>query len=381
MVIGINCLYLIPGKVGGTETYLRNLIRELMVLDQDNQYILFTNLKCCDTFGRLPDRWREVVCPFDPENKLTRIWWEQVSLPRLVRQNKVDVLHSPAYVSPLWVKAARVVTIHDMHYHYFPETFSKAKQLYWKWGIPVSAKRSEQVLTVSYHAAEDIKKTLYLESEQVKAIPLAASDIFLQDISEQEVQSYLKDKKFTTPYILCVATFNRHKNLTGLIRSFAQFKIKSGLPHHLVLAGILGEDTPRVMAEIVESGCQDVIHVPGPIPFKELPLLYRGAEVFCLLSYFEGFGLPILEAMACGVPVICSNRTSLPEVAGDAAIVVNPDETEQAADAMLKLLTHPDIRQEYIERGKKRITEFSWRKMASETLEAYRDAERIWKKL
>ena len=379
MRIGINALYLIPDRVGGTETYLRNLVRELGRIDTQNEYVLFTNQLCAHSFDPLPSHWKEVVCPFSPENKMKRVLWEQWIFPGWVKRHQIDVLHSPAYVAPKCPICASVVTIHDMHYHYFPGTFSVMKQIYWENAIPRSAQRVEKILTVSQCSKKDICELLKVPESKVRVTYAAVGDIFQSTYSADQVQSFLQQSQIQSPYILSVATFNKHKNMDGVVRCFNRFKKQSGLPHQLVLIGIKGDYYPQVMEEVQHSEYQVQIKILDPVPIAQLPLLYTGADLFMLMSYFEGFGLPVLEAMACGVPVICSNRTSLPEVVSDAGRVVDPDDEPGVALAMQQILQSPEVINDLIQKGKKRAMEFSWKKMAEGTLAAYTDTYTAWK--
>jgi glycosyltransferase involved in cell wall biosynthesis len=379
MRIGINCLYLVPGKVGGTETYLRNILKELAVMDKENEYILFTNDACAGTFGALPDRWKEIHCPFSPLNKFKRVYWEQFVFPDYVQKAKIDLLHSPGYVSPLRVKCATVVTIHDMHYHYFPETFSYAKQCYWKYYIPRSIHKADRVLTCSENARQDIIKLMQVPPDKVVAPLEAAADLFFREHSEAEIRKFLEKHEIHRPYLLSVATFNRHKNLDGVVRCFNQLRDALDISYQLVLAGIRSDAYDRVMEEIAQSPYKSDIKVLEALPIEQLPYLYQGAKLFFLLSYFEGFGLPILEAMASGTAVVCSNRTSLPEIAGNAGLIVDPDNELETARRVIELLGNPAGLKSLRERGLQRAREFSWTRTARETLAVYRDAYEAWK--
>jgi glycosyltransferase involved in cell wall biosynthesis len=379
MRIGINCLYLIPGKVGGTETYLRNILKELAVLDKENEYVLFTNDACAGTFGALPDRWKEVSCPFSPLNKFTRVYWEQFVFPAYVKKEEIDLLHSPGYVSPLRVECATVVTIHDMHYHYYPETFSFAKQCYWKHYIPRSIRKADRVLTCSENARQDIIRLAKITPDKVVAPLEAAAELFFQEYSEADIRQFMEKHKIRRPYILSVATFNRHKNLDGVVRCFNQIRARIPVPCQLILAGIRAGAYERVMAEIAKSPYKSDIKVLEALPIEKLPYLYQGAKLFLLLSYFEGFGLTVLEAMASGTAVVCSNRTSLPEIAGNASMMVDPDNELETTQRVIELLENPEMIKSLRELGLKRAREFSWTRTARETLAVYRDAYAVWK--
>jgi glycosyltransferase involved in cell wall biosynthesis len=379
MRIGINALYLTPNKVGGTETYLRNLIRELILIDQNNQYILFTNKECAHTFDPLPSHWNEIICELSPQWKPFRVFWEQVKLPELSQKYKIDLLHSPAYISPLSGNFAKVVTLFDMHYHYYPETFTLAKRLYWNHYIPKSANQVDKIITLSNYSKKDICNILHIPESKVHVTPASASENYVQMRTADEIHTFLDSRHLKQPYLLCMATFNRHKNLVGVVCAFSKMKKLYSCPHHLVLGGIKTNYYPTVLKEIEKSDYKQDIHVLDYLPEQQLPLLYQGADLFVLLSYFEGFGLPVLEAMAGGTPVLCSNRTSLPEVVGDAAVLVDPDDESSIVNAIIDLLKNPEKRKSLGAKGRERANAFSWKTMAELTLSAYQEAYEIWK--
>ncbi len=379
MRIGINALYLRPGKVGGTETYLLNLLHELSALDTRNDYFLFMNQKCLDTFEHLPPAWKKIVCELSPRWKPFRVFWEQWKLPRLAQDYSIELLHSPSYVSPIPGDYAKIVTLFDMHYHYYPETFSLAKRIYWNRYIPQSAKQVDMILTLSDCSKKDIHKILKIPENKIRVTPAAVAEDYLMTRTQNEISEFLKSKAIQQPYILSIATFNRHKNLNGLIRCFSKLKESYSCPHKLVLAGVRGNYYSQILNEIQKSNYKKDIQILDYLPIKDLPLLYQGADLFVLLSYFEGFGLPILEAMAGGTPVLCSNRTSLPEVAGDAAILVDPDDESSIVNSLIDLLEKPELRKSLSDKGKEQVKKFSWKKMAELTLSAYQDAFKLWK--
>lgn len=379
MRIGINTLYLIPGNVGGTEIFLRNLLKELAHIDENNQYILFTNREGAHSFDPLPANWLEISCDISPIIKPYRVFWEQWRFPGMVEKNRIDLLHSPGYVSPLKGDYAKIVTLFDMNYYYYPETFSLAKRLYWNRYLPKSSQTADLILTVSEYSKKDISKIFHLPESKIRVTHGAVSEEFYQFRSRKEIDQFLQSKKINPPYILSVATFNKHKNLDGVVRAYTKMKQSGSYPHHLVLVGIKGDYYLNVLKEIQQSPYQHEIHILDPMTNLELPCLYQGADLFVLLSYFEGFGLPVIEAMAGGIPVICSNRTSLPEIAGDAAILVDPDDETKVVGAMVELLRYPEKRKQLGEKGKIQAQQFSWKKMAQLTLTAYQDAYKHWK--
>ena len=378
MRIGINTLFLSPGKVGGTETYVRGLLYGLSRVDKANEYILFTNEENHDAFDVDTRQFSRKCCSVSARSKLARIAYEQMFLPKLAGQSSVDVLHSPGYVSPLTGNYAKVVTIHDMQYVYYPHYFPRMKLLYWKYVLPASARRSDIVITVSKHSKKDIVDLLSIPEDKI-VVTYEASK-FSRDLANADSLPNVTEKHdIRGNYILSVASLLPHKNLDKLVAAFALLEDK--IDHQLVLVGLKAYGLNPVK-EMIQNKLKrpDRVIVPGYVSDPDLESLYRKAGLFVLPSLFEGFGIPLLEAMALGCPVAASNRTSIPEVVGNAGVLFNPDTPEQIAEAIFSVLSDKALRDRLIAEGYQRARLFSWEKMAKETIGAYSVASELFQK-
>lgn len=361
---------MLPGKVGGTETYLRGLLKGLSKIDIKNQYIIFTNRENHGTFDIKQDNFSEILCDVPAKFRSLRIFWEQVLLPFYIKKHRIDVLHSPGYVSPVWAKCAKVVTIHDMQYFYYPEYFPKAKLLYWRYLIPLSARNSDLVVTVSNNSKIDIINLLNIPAEKV-IITYEASKFFIDGLNNtwSDNNTFCKHN-IKRDYILSVASLLPHKNLDKLIEGFGLLANK--VEHQLVLVGLKGCALNTIRDAIKKKGIkQDRVLLLGYVSDNELVTLYKKASLFVLPSLFEGFGIPLLEAMSLGCPVAASNRTSIPEVVGDAGVLFNPKDSKEIAQKIYSILYDSKLRDDLIKKGYERAKMFSWEKMAKQTLTAY----------
>ncbi len=371
MRIGINTLFLIPGQVGGTETYLRGLIFGLSNIDEENEYILYTNKENHNSF-EAKENFSKYRCNLSAHNRAKRVFYEQLVLPKIIKRDKIDVLHSPGYISPILLGSAKVVTIHDMQYHYYPHYFAKTKLLYWKYFIPLSARYSDVIVAVSKHAKKNIVEILGIPEEKV-IVTFESTKFSMLETPGREVHvNLLNQFKINKEYILSVAALLPHKNLDRLINAFSLILDK--VNHQIVLVGLKGQALKSIGEIIEKKGMQDRVILTGYVADHELLFLYKNASLFVLPSLFEGFGIPVLEAMSVGCPVAASNRTSIPEVLGDAGMLFEPEDESSIADAIYSILSDTNLRNKFIERGLARSKMFSWPKVAKETLRAYRIA-------
>lgn len=379
MRIGINALFILPNKVGGTETYLRGLLSGLSKIDKDNQYFLFTNRENYGTFGVRQENFCEIPCNVPAKFRPIRIFWEQALLPFYTKKYGIDVLHSPGYVSPLMANCAKVVTIHDMQYYYYPEYFPKAKLLYWRYFIPLSARSSDLVVTVSNNSKRDIINLLNIPAEKV-IVTYEASKFSIDGLNNtwSDNDTFCKHN-IKRNYILSVASLLPHKNLDKLIEGFGLLANK--VEHQLVLVGLKGRALNTIRDAIKKKGIkQDRVLLLGYVSDIELVTLYRNASLFVLPSLFEGFGIPLLEAMSLRCPVAASNRTSIPEIVGDAGILFDPVDRIEIANAIYSILSNAHLINNLIKKGYDRAKIFSWEKMAHETLKAYYHALECYKR-
>lgn len=378
MRIGINTLFILPGKVGGTETYVRGLIHGLTQVDKKNEYVLFTHNENHHTFEYNSEQFSKKLCPVPAKSRSARVAYEQMVLPRVVTKHGIDVLHSPGYVSPVIGKFGKVVTIHDMQYIYYPSYFPKARLLYWKYLLPLSATKSDVILTVSENSKADIANFLNIPKNKIFVTYEAPK--FCADSGEDDPLPTVMKYGIRHNYVLSVASLLPHKNLDRLIEAFALLEGK--IDHQLILVGLKGHALDK-LRETIRNKLNHPARVVilGYIPDQDLEAIYKRASLFILPSLFEGFGIPLLEAMSLDCPVAASNKTSIPEVVGDAALLFDPNSSEQIAEAILSVVSDKTCRERLIDKGRQRVKLFSWERMAKETVHAYSVAYDLFQKI
>jgi len=353
---------------GGPRTYVLGLLDALFRVDRDNDYIVFYNDPI--HLGRFPLA-REIVLP--GKNPLARLWREHALLPLACRRERVDLLHCPKSAIPFFSPCPTIVTLHDLIPIRHPETEKFVAQLYWRLQIPIAARRSNFIITDSEHARQEIMTDFKVAPERIKAIMLGFNPVMLEQREPTAVAKIRLKYGLPDGYILYVGTIQPRKNIDTLIKAYHRLtKQRNDMPK-LVIVGRKGWLYDKLFALIAELGLTEKILFTGFVPDEELPYIYDGAAVFIYLSFFEGFGLPPLEAMACGIPVVTSDTTSLPEVVGDAGIAVPPADIDQVAAAMARLLDDIDYAAVLGKRGRERAKLFSWESAAIETLEIYRN--------
>ena len=282
----------------------------------------------------------------------------------------VDVIHDPTGAMPLALTAAaRVVTIHDVIPYVYPQTSTRLDWLIYRLWLPLAARRVDQIITVSEQSQRDIMKHLKVKPEQVKVVPLAADERFWP-METAEIEPILKEYGVERPYILYVGALESRKNLPRLLEAYAQIR-RWSTAWRLVIVGARKWKFSPIFETVQRLGLEPHVTFTGYVADEHLPALYAGADLFAFPSLYEGFGLPVLEAMACGTPVVTSNSSSLPEVAGDAAILVDPYSVQEIAQAMRRILADPELAQDLRERGLARAAQFSWERTARETIAVY----------
>lgn len=366
MKIGINALYLLPGMVGGSETYIRNLVANLARLDRDNEYILFVNRESEGIFRESPGV-TIVPCPVRAGNRPARILWEQFILPFQVRKRGIKVLLSAGMTAPFCCPAKSLLVVFDLQHVNQPQNFSAFHLFFLRTIIYWSAKSADRIITISSHVKNDITKHYRIRPDAVTVTHLGVDHATYFPGSDDTAGV---KKKYSLPehYLLYAAALLPHKNHERLLRAFRE--IKKELPERkLVFTGAWEKGFDKMAAVISELGLKDDVMMLGWVTLEDIPLIYRGAELFVYPTLHEGFGLPILEAMASGVPVVCSRIEPLTEVAGDAALFVDPHDHSDIARGILTVLREAFLRTKLIEKGLRRSGEFTWEKTARQTLE------------
>jgi glycosyltransferase involved in cell wall biosynthesis len=315
-----------------------------------------------------------------------KLWWEQVGLPRAVRATgrNLDLVHIPYFSAPAVKRLPYVVTIHDLIPMMLPAYHGSLAMRAYLQLVGRTTRAAALVLTDSEHSRSDIERLLGIRAERMRVIPLAADQQFspgttLADCAAIEAarQRYGLER----PFVLNTGGLDARKQVPVVIEAFARAMSCMSSEHDLVIVGRAHTGNRRMYPPlepvIRRHGLEARVHLVGGVPEEDFIALYRGAEAFVFASAYEGFGLTPLEAMACGAPVICSNRSSLPEVVGDAGLLVEPEPREIAA-AILRLLGDGALRVEYRSRGIERSRTFTWKRAAEMTVEAYRDALQLF---
>lgn len=383
MRIGINLLYLLPGDVAGSETYIRNLLSGLARVGSANQYFLFTNPDNHDTFHFADSRFQRVLCSVTARLQIRRVAFEQMILPRLASYYRLDVLHSPAYTAPLITPCANVVSILDMLYRVYPSAILQPKRLFWQIFVPLSARRCHVVMTISENSRRDIVNYLRVPADKVVVSLLAVDERLVErhlTLQKLEAQGRVCTNAMTKgPYVFTLAhRIKGHKNLFGLLTAFKM--LRSRLPEINLVVGGKARFDPETQRAIEELDLMGSVRLPGYLSLDEMAQLYANAAVYVIPSLFEGFGLPALEAMYFGVPVACSNAGSLPEVVGDAGVLFDPKDTADMALNLYRVLTDSTLRADLIQRGRRRVSQFSWEDTARKTLAGYELAVNLKKR-
>jgi len=354
--------------LGGNETYATNLIEALAEIDRVNRYTLYVTKK--EAVERFANRWPNVHLRRTlPHTPLVRI---PLTLAIELRRRPVDVLHVQ-YTSPPFTPCPIVNTIHDLSFEHLPETFKRRSWRQMRLTIRRSALSAAHIITDCNFSREDILKTYGVPSEDVSAVPLAASSKFNPVTDPTEMERVRRKYGIEGEFILTVGSIQPRKNIPRLIKAYALLCQEHSLDPmpKLVVVGKrawLYEDT---LAAAASSSVSDKIVFTGYIGEKDLPSIYSAARCFVYPSYFEGFGIPPLEAMRCGTPAITGNTTCFPEIIGDAGVMVDTFDERAIMNAMLSVLTNEKLREELVEKGLKRANSYDWIKTAHQTLAVY----------
>jgi glycosyltransferase involved in cell wall biosynthesis len=360
----------VGARLGGNETYAINLIEALAQIDQSNQYTLYVTRQ--PAVERFTDRWPNFAVRLTlPHTPLVRI---PLTLSRELRRHPVDVLHVQ-YTAPPFAPCPIVTTIHDLAFEHLPETFNRRSWMQLRLTVRRTARRAAQIITVSEYSRQDIVKTYGIDPEVITVTPEAAHG-FKQVTDEDRLSGVRKTYGIERDYILSLCSIQPRKNLVRLIEAYSllrRLRPEGKLPQ-LVLAGKrawLDSETMRA-AQRDELGAD--VRFIGYVADEDLNTLYSGATCFVYPSYFEGFGLPVLEAMKCGTPVIAGNRTSIPEVAGEAALLFDPFDVNSMVEALKRILNDVQYRATLSAKGLQRANEFNWQTTARLTLAVYEKA-------
>jgi glycosyltransferase involved in cell wall biosynthesis len=356
----------------GISWYMINLLKHLAGASPDFfHYNVF--LRDQNFAGQAP-ALRLSLSRWPTQRPLLRILWEQLVQPLALRQARIQLLHALAFVAPLAAPCPFVVTVYDLSFRRYPEAFRPFNRWYLHHFTANSVRRAKQVITISESTRQDVIHLLGIAPDRVRTIYCGVDQSF-RPLPEAEIAAFKAAQGLPGAFVLYLGTLEPRKNVDGLIRAYALWRAQEPHAPPLILAGGKGWYYNQIF-ELVESlNLKEAVHFPGYIPQEFLPLWYNAATLFVYPSHFEGFGLPVLEAMACGTPVITSTVSSLPEVAGaeGAARLVDPGQPEALAQSLAELMNRPDLRAEMRVKGLARAACFSWEKTAQETVAVYRE--------
>lgn len=354
MTIGIDSSRTTKPKLTGTEHYSVEIIRAMLAMDEQDRFILYAPKDPRKRLGPLPANAKVKIMPF---GKL----WSQVRLSWEMLYHKPDCLFVPSHTVPLIHPKNTVVTLHDLGFKHFPELYSPKELFYHNWTMKFSAEKAKRIIAPSEYTKNDLIKTYNLEPNKITVI--------YHGLNREKFQPRTKVAK--KPYIFFIGRLEEKKNIIGMLRAYALLRKEKRIKHRFILAGSPGfgyEKIRRQIEQMPPDVRKDVIQL-GYVDEAEYIKYLQEAEIFFFATFFEGFGLPLLEVMAAETPIVASNVTAMPEVAGKAAILVNPRNPLEMASALSRLINSKKARDTLIYRGRMRARLFSWEKAAQQTLE------------
>ncbi len=356
----------------GIGRYTRGLIGALPALDRENSYRLFVAGR--GVRGAVPAgpnfsaRWLPLT------DRETSLLWQRLRLPVPIELflGKLDLFHSPDFVLPPVLSGRKVLTVHDLSFLRVPECAHPVLRRYLLDVVPRSVRRADLVLADSHSTRHDVIELLAVPPERVRVVYAGVEDRFRPVGEPGELDAVRLQYRLERPFILGLGTLEPRKNFTGLIEAYAALRERRRLPHDLVIVGGKGWLYEPIFERVESLGLGDRVRFLGHVPDADLPALYSLAACFAYPSFYEGFGIPVLEAMACGTPVVTARTSSLPEVAGEAAVYVDPYNTESLVEGLDRALHDEALRATLREGGRERAQSFTWERAGRELLEAYR---------
>lgn len=366
MRIAIDC-HSLGTSVGGNETYTFCLTSALIQLDRRNEYVLFYT-RASDKVAALAAADNATAVRVRPHWPYMRI---PVSLPQAVRNQRVDVLHVQ-YITPPFVRAPVVNMIHDVASLYYPQFFSRSEYFRNRLLLPQSVHAAARILTVSQASKDQIVRAFGIPPSKVVVTYNGISERFRRAPAHQ-VGEVLEKYRIAGPYLLFVGNIQPRKNLQGIVEAFVIMKQQHALRHRLVVVGRKAWLYSDIFERVRQLKLQDDITFTGYVPDDDLPALYTGADLLMYPSFFEGFGFPPLEAMACGTPAVAAQEPAFPEILGDAAVLVDPRSPTAIAQGALRILSDGAFCRELVARGLERAARFTWEAAARVTLAVFEE--------
>jgi len=372
MKIGLN-FHAVDGHISGVEYYALRLLKSLLSVGARHSYVVYTNQPEL-VRGHVPASNNLTIVEVKHLGTRTaRILWEHTQLPRLAAKQAIDVLHCPSYICPVRKSSMPyVVTVHDTIAIDHPAWCKPTNALYFNLFMKGAIQRASRVISVSKSTANDMKRNFGLSDSKVRVVYPGIDEIFKAQEDPSRRDEIRKRYNLPPRYVLFVGNIEPKKNVGALLSLESRLREK-GLGHKLVMVGKRSWCSRSQLDQIDKAVAASNIIVTGYVAVSDLPFVYAMADVFVFPSFYEGFGFPPLEAMACGTPVVSSSRGALAESVADAAVVVEPDDTEQIVEAVLSMISDPALRQEYVQKGLAQSRRFKWDNSARQTLSLYEE--------
>jgi glycosyltransferase involved in cell wall biosynthesis len=353
----------------GIGRYMKGLTEAVLARAPEHEYLLVLPPDAMDKIALCGASVEKICSPVSCYSLR-----EQVHLPRILRRHRVDVLHSPHFNLPLVCPCAAVVTLHDVIYLACKQDLpSRVGRIYYQSMMAAAVRRAGHVLTVSEFSKRDIVRRLDADPAKIEVVYPGVAPIFQRITKPTQVNAVLARYRIDEDYILYTGIYKLRKNHPGLMRAFREFLLNGGRAK-LVIAGPVQEEAAKLAKLAAELGIAEKVVFTGFVPDEDLAALYSAARVYACPSLYEGFGFTVLEAMACGVPVVCSAETSLPEIAGDAALYADPRNSQEFARALSHAFTDEELRRQMIEKGAVNCLRFRWESAARSVIAVYRHA-------
>tara|TARA_B100000315_G_scaffold212472_1_gene209859 strand:- start:2068 stop:3189 length:1122 start_codon:yes stop_codon:yes gene_type:complete len=356
----------------GIGYYVQSLINGLNKFESPYEYFLFSDNQGILNEIKKNQKITYIKSPFSHENHLVGDLWENTALPHRLRAEGISLFHGPSYIIPFIKKGFKTIaTIHDIAFFLYPDMEPLKFRIYMRCMIKAITKRADLIIAVSASTKSDLVNILNVPEEKIRVVHSAVNEKYYK--LEHKNSSIKKKYNINKNYFLFVGDLLPRKNISKLFEAFSLLPERIKNEYQIVIVGGRKYSFKRIENTLKENNLTSSVIFTGYINEEDILLLYNSADIFVFPSFYEGFGFPILEAMSCGVPVITSNVSSMPEIAGDAAILIDPNDSEELAGAISTLVDDADLRQKKIEAGFKRANLFSLKKMTEKTVNIYKE--------
>ncbi len=364
MVIAVNTRLLQKGKLEGIGWFTRETLLRITRNHPDHQFIFIFDRPYDEEFI-FSDNIIPVVVPPATRHPVLWYWWFQVQVPRVLKKYKVDLFLSPDGYLSLTTKVKQLAVIHDINFAHRPQDLPWITAKYYNYFFPKFSRKAKRLATVSYYSKEDIVRTYKLDPEKVDVVYNGVNTLYTPTSEGEQIKTR---EKYTSgdPYFLYIGSLHPRKNICGLLRAYDAFRTTVEKPIKLVITGSGMFKTREIEKTYEGMRHKDGVIFTGRLSTEDLHQVLGAALSLTFVPYFEGFGIPVIEGMSAGIPVICSNTTSLPEVGGNAVLYSDPYEVSQIKDAMVRVAEDADLRNELIVKGREQLKKFSWDKTAEQ---------------